>query len=295
MNLLECINVNKSFGDKKVLENVNLTIKDGSVLGLVGINGAGKSTLLRLINGVFELDHGEILIDGKSIKDNPLLKKDMFFLPDEPYYTLYDTPLSIIKIYEHFYEFDKEKYLQYLTQFDIDEKKPMNNFSKGMKRRVFIAIAFSLKPKYLFLDEAFDGLDPLARLQCKKEIINLVENGETTVIISSHALRELEDICDSYAMIDDKNVTYSGDLIDSLSMYHKYNVGFEKPVTKEDFAFEVISIEIDKRFVTVVTKLEYETFKGKIEHLNPLLIDELRIDFEELFILEVNNRGYIKW
>lgn len=291
--MIEIKNLYKSFGDKKVLEDVNLTIKEGSVLGLVGINGAGKSTLLRLINGVFEQDKGEILIDGKSVKDNPRLKKDMFFLPDEPYFTLYDTPSSIISVYQHFYDFDREKYLRYLTQFDIDDTKPMNNFSKGMKRRVFIAIAFSLKPKYLFLDEAFDGLDPLARLQCKKEIIDLVENNKSTIIISSHALRELEDICDCYAMIDNQKVTYSGDLIDSLSIYHKYNVGFENIVTKEDFPFEVISIEIDKRFVTIVTKLDYDTFKDKIAHLKPLLIDELRVDFEEMFILEVGNRGYL--
>ena len=291
--MIEIKNLHKSFEDKKVLTDVNLTINDGSVLGLVGINGAGKSTLLRLINGVFELDQGEILIDGKTIKNNPSLKKDMFFLPDEPYYTLYDTPLSIITIYEHFYNFDKETYLKYLSLFEIDETKPMNSFSKGMKRRVFISIAIALKPKYLFLDEAFDGLDPLARLQCKKAIIDLVENNKTTVVISSHALRELEDICDCYAMIDNQRVTYSGDLIDSLSMYHKYNVGFENPVIKEDFQFDVVSLDIDKRFVTIVCKLDYDTFKEKIAHLKPLLIDELRVDFEELFILEVNNRGYL--
>ena len=169
----------------------------------------------------------------------------------------------------------------------------MNSFSKGMKRRVLISIAIALKPKYLFLDEAFDGLDPLARLQCKKAIIDLVENNKTTVVISSHALRELEDICDWYAMIDSQRVTYSGDLIDSLSMYHKYNVGFEYPVIKEDFQFDVVSLDIDKRFVTIVCKLDYNTFKEKIAHLKPLLIDELRVDFEELFILEVNNRGYL--
>ena len=150
------------------------------------------------------------------------------------------------------------------------------------------------KPKYLFLDEAFDGLDPVARLIFKQGIVDLVESKETTVIISSHSLRELEDICDCYALIDNKTIAFSGDLIESLSTYHKYHVGFNIEPNKDDFDFEIVSYTQDKRIATFIVKMGIEEFKQSIDKFEPLLIDEIRIDFEELFILEIQNRGYLK-
>ena len=293
--MIKIVKLCKSYGKYQALKDVDLDIKDGSVMGLIGINGAGKSTLLRLISGVYDADSGSILFDDLSIKTNSEIKKDIFFLPDEPYYNIHDNAVTILNIYKEFYNLNEAVYYEYLRKFSIPLDKKLNNFSKGMKRQVFISLAFSIEPKYLLLDEAFDGLDPVARLIFKQGIVDLVESKETTVIISSHSLRELEDICDCYALIDNKTIAFSGDLIESLSTYHKYHVGFNIEPNKDDFDFEIVSYSQDKRIATFIVKMGIEEFKEKINKFEPLLIDEIRIDFEELFILEIQNRGYLKW
>lgn len=292
--MIEIKNLNKSFKDKVVLEDLNLQIEDGKVLGLVGINGAGKSTLLRLISNIFEPDSGVILIDGENVHDNDKIKNQIFFLPDEPYYTSNTTPLNIIDFYDRFYDFDKDEYINRLRKFNLPLDKHIKTFSKGMKRQVFVCLGLSIKPKYLLLDEAFDGLDPLARLSLKKDLIKLISENGTTVIISSHSLRELEDICDCYALIDNKRVSSSGAIEDNIAKYHKYQIAFARDINKEDIDFPCESINIDNHFVKIITKLDYEEFSKAISKLEPLIIDEIPIDFEELFVIEVENRGYLK-
>ena len=291
--MIQITNLCKSFSDKKVIENLNLVIEDGKVFGLVGINGAGKSTLLRLVSGIYKADSGNILIDGEEVYENEKIKNQIFFLPDEPYYSENTTALSLIGLYETFYDFNKEEYLNYLNHFSLPLKKTMKNFSKGMKRQVFISLALAIKPKYLLLDEAFDGLDPLARLTFKRALIDLVSTKDTTVVISSHSLRELEDICDSYGLIDQMKITSFGDINEAIERVHKYQVAFDEVPNREDFDIDFISYSQDLRIIKVVVREGYEEFSEKMKKYNPLLIDEIRIDFEELFIIEVESRGYI--
>ena len=292
--MIEIIGLKKSFKDKEVLDNINLKIEDGKVFGLVGINGAGKSTLLRLLCGVYKADNGSILIDGNEVYENEKVKKDIFFLPDEPYYSNNTTPLSLKDIYKVFYNLDEEKYLQYINLFQLPLKKSMNKFSKGMKRQVFISLALAIKPKYLLLDEAFDGLDPLARLTFKRTLIDLIDECNSTVIISSHSLRELEDICDSYGLLDNKNISSNGSIDEALTSVHKYQIAFEKEMSEEDFDIKFKTFNKDGRIIKVVVKEDYNEFSKLINKYNPLLVDEIPIDFEELFIIEVESRGYLK-
>lgn len=292
--MIEINNLTKTFGTKKVLNNLSLKIEDGKIFGLVGINGSGKSTLLRLIAGIYQADSGSIFIDEEEVYENPQAKSKMFFLPDEPFYSNNTTPYTLSGIYEAFYDFDKKEYLTYLNDFKLPLSKNLNTFSKGMKRQVFVALALAIKPKYLLLDEAFDGLDPLARLQFKRAIINLVEDYHTTIIISSHSLRELEDICDSYGLLDDGTINSTGDIHDAINKYHKYQVAFSQMVNKEQFNVDFITYQQDGRIIKVVVKEELEEFKQKILVNKPLIIDEIKIDFEELFIIEVESRGYLK-
>lgn len=293
--MIQIKQLSKSFSTKKVLENVNLTINDGTIMGLVGINGAGKSTLLRLISGVYKQEKGEIIIDNETVFDNEKIKEKIFFLPDEPYYERNTTPASLYELYSTFYKINKAEYWEYLNKFNLPYNSPIHNFSKGMKRQVFVSLAIAIKPKYLLLDEAFDGLDPLARLTFKKALIDFVEDKKSSVIISSHSLRELEDICDYYALIDNQTIASTGEIIEKIEQIHKYQVAFEKEVKKEDFNIDFIKYEQDKRIVKVVCKEPLEEFNKKISNLNPLIIDEIPIDFEELFIIEVESRGYLKW
>lgn len=293
--MIEIDKLCKSFGEKVVLNNVDLKIDDGKVLGLVGINGAGKSTLLRILCGVYKSDSGSILVDGKESYDNEEVKKDFFFLPDDPYYDFNSTPNSILKLYEALYKVDRDKYFELLEHFKINPKLKINKFSKGMKRQTFISLALAIHPKYLVLDEAFDGLDPLARLKFKRELIDIIEDYNSTVIISSHSLRELEDICDSFALLDKNHIVSSGNLSEALEEIHKYQIAFPEAITKEAFPRIYKSFSSDGRVVKITTSLKYEEVEEKIKDLNPIFIDELSVDFEEMFEAVVEEGGYLAW
>lgn len=291
--MIQINNLFKKF-DEPVLEDLNITIPDGAIFGLIGINGAGKSTLLNLMSGVFQADNGEILFDGKEVYENPSLKKDIFFLPDDPFFSRNTTPKNLVNVYQAFYNFSAIQYFNYLEQFNIPLDKSMFNFSKGMKRQVFVSLALAIKPKYLFLDEAFDGLDPIARMALKKELLRVQEETKMTVIISSHSLRELSDICDTYGILDKKQISSSGEIGKALQKYHKYTMAFPEAHEETDFDIHFVDFAREKRIINCITTLDYEQMEKEIEKYHPLILEELSIDFEELFVIEVNNRGYLK-
>ena len=294
--MIEIKNLTHSLGDKKILENVNLTLPEGSIMGLVGINGAGKTTLLRLISGVYTADEGEILCDGVPMSEE-VAREKLFFLPDDPYYTIYTTGKALYELYRVFYpNMDKAIFLKYMSDFGLDEKKPIRNFSKGMRRQLYIALALSVKPKYLLLDEAFDGLDPLARLAFKKAINTAAEEYGTSVLISSHSLRELEDFCDSYALIDKMTIASSGDIAERVNRYCKFQLAFlEEFSERVFFGLPVVSLEKTGRFARVVLEGDEGDegeMKEMLEKLNPAIVEQMPMDFEEMFIHEVEGRGY---
>ena len=278
---------------KDVLCNVGLEIPEKQVFGLVGINGAGKSTLLRLIAGVLRADRGQVCVDGESVYENERIKKEIFFLPDDPYYASGVTAKELAAIYQSLYTFDEETFYGYLQTFSLNADKPIRNFSKGMKRQAFVALALAIKPKYLLLDEAFDGLDPLARITLKKGLMKMVEDYGATVIISSHSLRELEDICQGYALLDKGNVIVSGQE-STLKNLHKFQAAFTTPVSREDFPFVCDSYQKVGSVVRLVAKGDREELLRAIQTLSPLFVEEIDVDFEELFIGEVTQRGYLQ-
>ena len=292
--MIEIKKLCKSFSDKEVLYDLNLNIEDGKIFGLVGINGSGKSTLLRLISGIYKADFGKILIDGEDVYENEDAKSKIFFLPDDPFYSLNTTPTTLKYFYKEFYNLDENLYFKYLKEFKIPIKKSMTNFSKGMKRQVFISLALAIKPKYLLLDEAFDGLDPLARIIFKKAIFELIKESNTTVIISSHSLRELEDLCSAYGILDNKNIISSGLIGNNIKNLHKYQVAFIDEYDETDFEFDIIKFKREGRVINFIVNEPIEIFSKNIEKFKPLIIDEIDINFEELFIAEVENRGYLR-
>lgn len=291
--MIDVINLCKSYGKNNVLIDANLKIGDGNIFGLVGINGAGKSTLLRLLSGVMQADSGQILINGEEVYENENIKKDIFFLPDDPYYTTNLTGNQQAMFYKNFYEFDDNIFKSYIEKFSLNPNKPIRNFSKGMKRQIFISLALACRPKYLFLDEAFDGLDPLARLEFKRGLIELQEQG-TSVVIASHSLRELEDICDSFALLDGHVVKSYGKIDNELSKLNKYQLVFATNIEQKDLPFECIHFEKTGRVIKVVVRGDSEEVRAKIAAMKPLIVDEIPMDFEDLFIYEVGERGYIK-
>ena len=288
--MIEIKGLGKSYGPKKVLEKVNLTVPDASVFGLVGINGAGKTTLLRMMADVLRPDEGTVEYDGENIAGNAKKRKELFFLPDDPYYAAGTTVEKLVELYKSFYSFDDELFSRYEKLFSLERRTPVRNFSKGMKRQAFAALAIACRPKYLLLDEAFDGLDPLARLELKRGIISLEG---TTAVISSHSLRELEDICSGFALLDGGAVADAGDLSETLERVHKFQAAFEEPVPRERFPFECLSFESGGRVVRFVVRGGREEIVSALKALSPIFVEEIKVDFEELFLCEVKSRGYL--
>lgn len=288
--MIEIKSLTKSY-DKPVLHGVDLTIEDGSIYGLIGVNGAGKTTLLDIISGIMEPEFGICLIDGLSAFDNTSVKKKIFYLPDEPYYSKKTTPQNLIEEYELFYDLDKEKYFKYIKLFKLPLNKTMDKFSKGMKRQTFASLALAIKPKYLLLDEAFDGLDPFARKVFLKELLRIQAENDMTIIISSHSLRELTNVCDSYGILENGIIKSSSNISESLDNYHKYNIVFEKEVNKEDFSINFKSFKKEKRFITCITDLNKEQMKEAIKALNPILFEEIHVGLEEIFLLETKEEA----
>ena len=288
--MIEIQGLKKSYGSKLVLDGVHLTVPDGAKFGLVGINGAGKSTLLRLIADVLRPDEGVILLDGESVTGNAKKREELFFLPDDPYYASGTTIAKLIDLYRTFYPFDRALFDKYASIFGLQLLTPIRNFSKGMKRQAFAALALACRPRYLLLDEAFDGLDPLARLELKR---GLIEQEDCTVLISSHSLRELEDICSGFALLDGGTIADAGDIHDALGKVHKFQFALEKEVRREDIPFECLSFEAEGRVAKIIVRGEPEYILRMLEALHPLFVEEIAVDFEELFLCEVQKRGYM--
>lgn len=290
--MIEIRNMSHILGNKIILKEINLDVPDNTILGIVGINGAGKSTLLRLLSGVYLPDDGCILYDGKN-PAVPETRKDIFFLPDDPYYTAFMTPSSLFEYYKAFYpNAEKALYDALLTTYKVKLNGKMRNFSKGMRRQVFIALSLAIKPRYLLLDEAFDGLDPLSRKVFKDAIISLVEEGHTTVLISSHSLRELEDFCDRFILIDDNTIKTQGDIAAHVGSMCKFELAFTEAVSEDAFAsLPVVSLTIKNRFVQIVLEGESDEMRERLTQLSPAVIDEMPLDFEEAFIHDVRRRG----
>lgn len=285
--MLEIKNVTKAFKDKSVLDDVSLNIDHGSIFGLVGVNGAGKSTLLRSVAGIYSLDDGLVLFEGLDTHIDVEIRKRIFLVSDDPYYPYGSSIKSLKMFYKSFYDFDEEVYQKYLNLFKLSETDNISNFSKGMKRQALLLIALACKPELLLLDEAFDGLDPIVRVHIKNALSDLIEDNNSLIIISSHNLKELEDICDSYGILENGHIETYGDLLESKANINKYQLAFKEEVDIEMFkGFDVLYKNMEGRIVTLVIKGNREDVSKKLEALNPLILDVLNVNFEELFIYE---------
>lgn len=290
--MLKVEHLNKSFRDKEVLKDLNLTVQDSSIFGLVGINGAGKSTLLRLIAGVYEADSGSITLDDRNTLEDVGVRAKIAFVSDEQYYPIGSTIASVKLLFESMYDFDEEAFRKYLDLFELKESMNINNLSKGMKRRVSLLMALSVHPQLILLDEAYDGLEPLARLRFKKALTDLIEDEHISVIISSHNLKELEDICDSFGILEDGRIISYGDLLESRELVNKYQLAFRQEIEAERFSdLDVLHMEQEGRVYKLVIRGEAEEVTEKLKQLEPVLLDVLPVNFEELFIYELESRG----
>jgi ABC-2 type transport system ATP-binding protein len=292
--MIEIVDITKRFSKEPVLEHLSCKIEKGSIYGLVGANGAGKSTLLRLIMGIYKQEAGTIMVDGKESFDNPNIKEHMAFVPDDlffyPGYNLYDMAVFYQNIYKNF----DMKYFKELCQlFRLDIKRRVSTFSKGMKRQGALILAISTKADYLFFDETFDGLDPVIRNLVKKIICESVAKNKTTVILTSHNLRELEDTCDHLGLLYKGGILFESDVNSLKTKMFKVQISLSKDFDESNFdKLEIMSFKKKGSVATIIIKGDKEKTKTYLEKMKPVILDFIPLTLEEVFIYEMEVLGY---
>ena len=287
-------NLTKKFDGKLALDDVSFEIEDGSVFGLVGSNGSGKSTLLRLISGVLYPDSGVIGIDMIPSFDNPVVKSQIIFLGDTPYFFGQSTLKEMAKFYALMYpNFSFESYKDLLSVFPLDENRKISSFSKGMQRQASLILALSSRPKYLLMDEAFDGLDVVMRRTLSNIISKSIEETNMTVVIASHNLRELEEITDHIALIHNGKLIRNGRIDDLCSNIHKVQVVFENiPELTVFSSLDVMKTERSGSVLSMVVRGERSEIMEFIDSLSPVFSECIEPSLEEVFIYELEVSGY---
>ena len=292
--MIKIENLSKKYDKENVLENLNCTIKDGCIYGLVGANGSGKSTLLRLINGIFTPDKGIICVDGEDIIDNDSIKQEMVFVPDDLFFYPSYTLLDMAKFYQAMYKkFDMEYLKELAGILKLDMHTKINTFSKGMKRQCALICAISTNAKYMFFDETFDGLDPIIRSLVKKILAKKMEENNTTIVMTSHNLRELEDICDNLGLLYKGGILFESDTDKLKTTMFKAQVSFKEDFSKEKFkSLDILNFKKSGSVATLIINDKKGNSKKILEKMNPLILDYLPLTLEEIFIYEMEALGY---
>ncbi len=292
--MIKITNLSKSYGDKKVLEGLNCTIKTGSIYGLIGANGAGKSTLLRIIMGIFQKNEGSIEIDGKEISDDEEFKQKLVYVPDDLFFFKGYTINDMVNFYNNMYKtFDKEFAFKLFDKLKLDRKQKIQTFSKGMKRQTALICAIATNADYMFFDETFDGIDPVIRNFMKKIIAEQMEKKETTIIMTSHNLRELEDICDNLGLLHKGGILFESDIDSLKTNMFKIQISLGRDFSEKDFQnFNVMSFKKTGSVATVIMKGEREGYEKVLQEMNPVILDFLPLTLEEIFIYEMEVLGY---
>ena len=291
--MIEIKSVTKSYGDYIAIDDINITVEDSSVLGLAGFNGSGKTTLLNVCAGIFKPDEGSVLLDGKDAFDNDNERVNLFYLSDGFYFPISASIKTAAKFYANYFpNFDFKILNSVLDIFGLDIKKNVRSLSKGMKRQASLAIAFATKPKYLLIDETFDGLDPIARDYAKKMIAREVSDFNRTVILSSHNLTDIETICDSVALIDAGQLILHKTIDDIIKGFRKYQVIFsDKPIDLSPLETFATLPEVSGKLITFISSFEEEEVKEKLKRLSDsdiLYFETVDLTLDEIFTLEVN-------
>lgn len=290
--MIQLINVNKGYEDNLILEDINITIDNGTVLGLVGPNGAGKSTILRLIAGVIQADAGVVAVNEYDIFDNDEIKQSVYFLGDDPYFFNQSTLNDMKNYVKIFYKnFDDDYYDELVTIFSINPNELISSFSKGMKRQAALIIAIAARPDILLMDESFDGLDPLMRFKLKQSIVEQLDRQNMIIIITSHSMGEIQDICDSIILVNNKGITLNEKTDDIHIAYHKFQLAFDKDTDASIFdALNPYSVSGSHRIFTLVLKGDLEEINQVINDLNPLIVEHNYLSLDEIFRLELEEQ-----
>jgi len=287
-------NLIKKYENNLAIDDVSFEIEDGCIYGIVGSNGSGKSTLLRLISGVLKPESGVIGIDGMPSFDNPVVKAQIVFVGDTPYFFNQTTIKEMASFYRLMYPtFSEERYKELLSIFGLDEKRKISSFSKGMKRQASLIVSLAARPRYLLMDEAFDGLDVVMRRTLASLLLKYVEEENMTVLIASHNLKELEDIASNIALIHNGKLIRNGSVDELCSNVHKIQVAFKSvPETTVFDKLDVIKIERTGSLLQIIARGEKDEIMSFIDSLSPVFSECIEPTLEEIFVYELEVYGY---
>lgn len=285
--MIEVKHLNKSFGSFQALNNLSMSVPRGSVYGLVGPNGAGKSTLLRHLVGVYRPDSGRITVDGSPVYNDPDVKGKIAFIPDEIFYYTGSTMEDMHRFYRGLYpKFDEALYQRLKEAFPLPSG-PIRRFSKGMQKQGAFHLALACRPEVLILDEPVDGLDPVMRRQVMSLILSDVAEHDTTVVISSHNLRELEDVCDRVGIMNKGSMLMERSLADMQGNTVKVQIVGELPA-----GLDILHSSVSGRMHTHIVRGSQEKVFDRISAVNPTYFDVLPLSLEEIFIYELGGVNY---
>jgi ABC-2 type transport system ATP-binding protein len=299
--MIELSNVFKRFDDFTVLDNVNLTIPSGTAFGLLGSNGAGKSTILRLLCGIYTEDEGTVSIDGEEAYNNPKVKERVFFINDETIQFGKFTLKGLKNFYKGFYpNFSEELFERLRSTINLPLNKKINTFSKGMKRQAIMIVGLACQTDYLLLDEAFDGLDPTMRIIVKRMLVDAMLDRNLTTIISSHNLKEINELCDSVALIHKGSVVFNSDLDSVKSNVHKVQVVFPQldsalpqQYIAQDFPdLDILHFDHQQSVYHFIIRGDEDKIHEQFASKNPVVLEVIPLTLEEIFIYEMEALGY---
>ena len=292
--MIKLTGVTKKFGDFTALDNVDLYIPKGTSFGLLGSNGAGKSTILRLLTGVYQKDSGSVTIDGQEVFDNVDIKSKVFFINDETVQFGNFTLNELKNYYKGFYpNFSEEIFEELRNTVKLPTDKRIDRFSKGMKRQAIVITGLACQTDYLLLDEAFDGLDPTMRIIVKRMLVDAMLDRKLTTVISSHNLKEINEVCDSVALLHQGKMLFNRDLDTIKGNIHKVQAAFSKEYKKEDFdKYGILHYSRSQSVHYIIMKGSEEEIREKFKEKSPLVLDLIPLTLEEIFIYEMEGLGY---
>lgn len=290
--MIEIKNITKKYGNFTAIEDISFNVEKSSIYGLVGYNGAGKTTLLKTASGIFKPESGEVLFDGENIYDNGEVRSKLIYVPDEVYFLKGASLERMAKFYKGYYPNFNDKVFKNMTEaMGLDSKKNIGSFSKGMQRQAEVILAMSTMPKYMLLDEVFDGIDPQKRNLCRKIFIEYMAETGCSIIMSSHNLQEISDLCDHVALINGKKLAMNVCVDDASNAYVKYRLIFDRDIDASIFnGIENKGISIDNKLATIIVPSSYDD--GVLASLRPIHMDSVTLSLEEVFLNEMEDKDY---
>lgn len=290
--MIEVKNLTKRFDGFTALDGLTMTVPTGSVYGLVGPNGSGKSTVIRHIMGIFRPDSGGVFIDGAPVYENPTVKSRMAYIPDDIFYFVQSSVRDMMHYYCGIYPtFDMERYEKLRDVFGLNEKMPIRRMSKGMQKQAAFWLAMCLRPEVLVLDEPVDGLDPVMRRQVWSLLMADAAERGVTVLVSSHNLRELEDVCDHVGILDHGRLLLERSLSELQENITKVQLALpdERPLPE---GLQLVHETVNGRLRTLILRGDPQETLAQLQELQPLFLDALPLTLEEIFIYELGGADY---